>query len=337
VPLYDNTSSVCGIVYDDTPFYFQKNLQGDIIEIVDKNAEVVAKYSYDAWGECTILQDSSNCHIASLNPYRYRGYYYDAEIGLYYLQSRYYDPSVGRFISADKYMGANSDIAAYDLYSYCGNAPVKRRDKGGFSWIEAAWEGIKKVFRASLNLGNLFLVGLGVDTAGIGATLLNMFEEPTDVYHANFDCWQQVFGYNDIYDFMFDIGTSMDNEKFEFEKRGKKYVLWAWKGNYINLGAGAELGIYYGGPLQWFVDKSLAMDMTMKLRYRGRQIIDYSARTWWITGFHSKYLCTLESDLTVSFIVTFNNWAMFKAFKEGPRGKEWYYPCSKKYKAIYSF
>ena len=79
MPLYDNTSSVCGIVYDDTPFYFQKNLQGDIIEIVDKNAEVVAKYSYDAWGECTILQDSSNCHIASLNPYRYRGYYRSEE------------------------------------------------------------------------------------------------------------------------------------------------------------------------------------------------------------------------------------------------------------------
>ena len=133
MPLYDNTSSVCGIVYDDTPFYFQKNLQGDIIEIVDKNAEVVAKYSYDAWGECTILQDSSNCHIASLNPYRYRGYYYDAEIGLYYLQSRYYDPSVGRFISADDVVITclSDELNDINVYTYCKNNPIIFKDPYG--------------------------------------------------------------------------------------------------------------------------------------------------------------------------------------------------------------
>ena len=57
---------------------------------LDKDAETVAKYTYDAWGVCTISQDVSDCGIANVNPFRYRGYYYDSEIGLYYLQSRYY-------------------------------------------------------------------------------------------------------------------------------------------------------------------------------------------------------------------------------------------------------
>lgn len=82
-PLYDNEESVCGIVYNDVPYYFQKNLQGDVIAIVDKNAEIVAKYSYDAWGKVTVLDaqgvdiSDNKIHIANINPFRYRGYYFD--------------------------------------------------------------------------------------------------------------------------------------------------------------------------------------------------------------------------------------------------------------------
>ena len=73
VPLYDNEDSVCGVIYNGEPFYFFKNLQGDILAIADKNAQVVAKYSYDAWGVCTVEQDTSTAGIASVNPFRYRG------------------------------------------------------------------------------------------------------------------------------------------------------------------------------------------------------------------------------------------------------------------------
>ena len=97
VPIYDNEESVCGILYNDVPYYFVKNLQGDVIAIVDKDAKTIARYSYDAWGVPEIKLDSSKCEIANVNPFRYRGYYYDAEIGLYYLQSRYYSADVGRF------------------------------------------------------------------------------------------------------------------------------------------------------------------------------------------------------------------------------------------------
>ena len=133
IPLYDNGESVCGIVYNDTPYYFIKNLQGDIIAIVNKDANAVARYTYDAWGVCTIIQDTSGCNIATVNPFRYRGYYYDEEIGLYYLQSRYYDACIGRFINCDDPMLIGLSIASvsYNLAHYCENNPINRTDITG--------------------------------------------------------------------------------------------------------------------------------------------------------------------------------------------------------------
>ncbi len=133
IPLYDNEDSVCGIIYNNNPYYFIKNLQGDVIAIVDKDATTVAKYSYDAWGVCSIIQDISGCNISNINPYRYRGYYYDAEIQMYYLQSRYYDPSVGRFVNADDLvMGCLSDgKVSHNVFSYCKNDPIMFVDSEG--------------------------------------------------------------------------------------------------------------------------------------------------------------------------------------------------------------
>ena len=88
IPLYSNETDICGIIYNSEPFYFIKNLQGDILSVTDKNGTAVAGYSYDAWGVCTIVSDLSNCNIAEVNPFRYRGYYYDSETKLYYLQAR---------------------------------------------------------------------------------------------------------------------------------------------------------------------------------------------------------------------------------------------------------
>ena len=133
IPLYDNEDSVCGILYNGIPYYFIKNLQGDVIAIVDKDAETVARYSYDAWGVPTIKQDTSGCQIATINPFRYRAYYYDEEIGMYYLQSRYYDACVGRFLISDEQIGF--DPLNLNLFAYCKNDPVKSVDIYGYSRI----------------------------------------------------------------------------------------------------------------------------------------------------------------------------------------------------------
>ena len=131
VTLYDNEDSVCGILYNTVPYYFIKNMQGDIIAIVDKDAQTVARYSYDAWGVCTVTQDSVG--IANVTPFRYRGYYYDEEIGLYYLRSRYFDPRIDRFISSDEAtcIGTTKMIVDCNIYAYCYNTPVNAVDYSG--------------------------------------------------------------------------------------------------------------------------------------------------------------------------------------------------------------
>ena len=136
MPIYDNEESVSGIIYNGTSYYFQKNLQGDVIELVDEEAEVVARYTYDAWGKVTGVRDKNGnaitdaTHVAHINPFRYRGYYFDAEIGLYYLQSRYYDPVVGRFVNADEATLAGTTL---NIFVYCNNAPVVMTDSQGFA------------------------------------------------------------------------------------------------------------------------------------------------------------------------------------------------------------
>ncbi|MBE6590110.1 MAG: RHS repeat-associated core domain-containing protein, partial [Ruminococcaceae bacterium] len=116
---------------------FQKNLQGDVIAITNSYGNVVARYTYDAWGVCTVVSDETGI-IARVNPFRYRGYYYDSEIGLYYLQSRYYDPQVGRFVNGDECdnIGVSRTVCSHCLFAYYENNPINNTDKFGFfSWI----------------------------------------------------------------------------------------------------------------------------------------------------------------------------------------------------------
>ena len=83
--LYDETGSVIGFRYNGGIYIFTKNLQGDIISVVNAfSGETAASYVYDSWGRVI----SSSGTLADINPIRYRGYYYDTETGLYYLQSR---------------------------------------------------------------------------------------------------------------------------------------------------------------------------------------------------------------------------------------------------------
>ena len=132
--LYDNEDSVCGIIYNGVPYYFHKNLQGDIIAIADQDGKVVARYTYDAWGKCQISVKSTNAAIAEINPYRYRGYYFDTETGLYYLQSRYYDSIFGRFVNKDDAMivCVGEKVLDFNLFCYCENDSVVGYDPFGF-------------------------------------------------------------------------------------------------------------------------------------------------------------------------------------------------------------
>jgi|GEM_PF-3033469 len=86
-----------------------------------------AHYYYDAWGK--IL--ASTGALAELNPLRYRSYVYDQETGFYYLQSRYYDPAIGRFLNADVYISTGQGMIGNNMFTYCNNNPVEKKDSEG--------------------------------------------------------------------------------------------------------------------------------------------------------------------------------------------------------------
>ena len=133
IPLYDNEDNVCGIRYDQFTYFFVKNLQGDVIAITDLAGRVRVRYTYDAWGKCVTVYDDTTEKTGSINPFRYRGYYYDRETGLYYLQSRYYDPNVGRFVNGDDVNTITLIKSSFfsNIFSYCSNNVINDTDSNG--------------------------------------------------------------------------------------------------------------------------------------------------------------------------------------------------------------
>ena len=125
---------------------FDKNTLGDVIAIRDSSGNIVATYEYDAWGNVTVTDEYGNANtsssfIGNINPFRFRGYYYDTETGFYYLQTRYYDPSICRFINADNYelvATLSSVPGELNMYSYCNNNPIMYTDETGEFLISTA-------------------------------------------------------------------------------------------------------------------------------------------------------------------------------------------------------
>ncbi len=150
--IYD-TQGIAGVVDNSgstvKTYFYRKDAQGNIVALLDENGSVVVKYVYNAWGEHKVLnpdgtENTSASFIGNLNPFRYRGYYYDTALKLYYLVTRYYDPVVGRFISQDAFDYADPDtINGLNLYAYCANNPVMNVDPMGTSWLSDLWNGFK--------------------------------------------------------------------------------------------------------------------------------------------------------------------------------------------------
>ena len=114
-----------------TDYFYLYNGLGDITGLVDSSNQVVVRYQYNSWGKVTSTQDTSGVSLATLNPFCYRKYVYDPETGLYCLGSRYYDPEVGRFVNADDtdvIFAKPQELYHKNLYVYCDNNPVVRRD-----------------------------------------------------------------------------------------------------------------------------------------------------------------------------------------------------------------
>ena len=124
-------------------FWYEKNIQGDIVAVYNQAGTKLISYTYDAWGNfiTTYHNGTSSSSIAAQNPFRYRGYYYDADLGLYYVSSRYYDSIIGRWINADSVVaGVGGSIQGYNMFAYCFNNPVNMFDSTGRwpQWMKKA-------------------------------------------------------------------------------------------------------------------------------------------------------------------------------------------------------
>ena len=117
--------------FNGTEYFYLKNAQGDVTGLVDSTGTKVVAYTYGPWGEACGMSGTLASTLGAINPLRYRGYVYDTETGLYYLNSRYYNPTWGRFINADEYLSAGENLLSTNVFAYCYCDPINLKDPNG--------------------------------------------------------------------------------------------------------------------------------------------------------------------------------------------------------------
>ena len=183
---YDANGVPMSLTYTDpdgesTTYYYATNIQGDVTAILDTTGTPVVEYTYDAWGNILTTTGSLADTLGKLNSLRYRGYVYDTETELYYLQSRYYNPEMGRFINADNYASTGQGLLGNNMFAYCANTPVSFMDSSG------------TVMRMNNALiGDICFVGMGLLSISFLPTLAEAEDGISDLISR---------GAQDVYDF----------------------------------------------------------------------------------------------------------------------------------------
>lgn len=139
--IYSNDELV-GFKYNESVYYYRKNIFDDIIGILNSNYEEIVTYEYDSWGAVSNIIDTSGLNLSIINPFRYRSYYYDEETMWYYINSRYYNPEWGRFINGDMYISTGQGSNGCNMFVYCGNNYINRFENGN-SWLSSIGKSIK--------------------------------------------------------------------------------------------------------------------------------------------------------------------------------------------------
>lgn len=171
-----------GIYYADEVwdvYWFERDLLGNVVAVYDESGNKLVSYYYDAWGNCEVEYDDYSDDMvyfaAYSNPFRYRGYYYDYDLGMYYLNSRYYDARNCRFISPDVpdvLFASPYSITDKNLYAYCDNDPVNRVDYSGEFWhiviggvVGAVISGVSSGLSQLVTTGSVNWLEVGISTA----------------------------------------------------------------------------------------------------------------------------------------------------------------------------
>ena len=161
---YDTNNMLCSFSLNGVMYFYERDAFGNINHLIDKNGNVVVSYSCKAYGQDMSYVDNTSFGLGDINPFRYKGYYYDVETQLFYCNSRYYSPELFRWISPDSidYLDPES-INGLNLYCYCMNNPIMYADPSGHmpEWLQ--W-----------TLGGLIVVGaiaLSICTAGLATPI----------------------------------------------------------------------------------------------------------------------------------------------------------------------
>ena len=306
--VYDDSSQPFAVIYKHGSaaelYYYLVNAQGDVAAILDSSGTMVAFYDYDAWGNCTVYNSSAKVltdptSIANINPLRYRGYYYDAETGFYYLQSRYYDPAICRFINADTYLSTGQGMLGHNMFTYCGNNPVNYCDSSGrffftllgavigaaVGYIDAYIAGedpIKgaiaggvsgAIAGAGVDIGVIITVSTGGTAIGVGAAV--------------------AIGLGAIGGF---VGTGISND-WKFKKDGESLALQYMESALIG---GMANAISFGlGPINGEIAKGTVSQIVRSIGYEGMKDFTYNLVTGgiisWFSTFTNRIISTMLS------------------------------------------
>lgn len=169
--LYDENGELYGFIKDSQDKYFYvRDCLKNILGIVDISGNLVVKYSNDAYGKCTLVSDTSNAQIGRINPFRFKGYYFDSETGFYYCNSRYYVPEWGRWLTSDliEYLDPTS-VNGMNLYAYCNNDPITYLDNAGNFAVKYSSDSVK--LRSLMSIINI----PGFDEVSYTNTALDAF------------------------------------------------------------------------------------------------------------------------------------------------------------------
>jgi RHS repeat-associated protein len=129
---YDAQGRPAIVEFNGVKYGYVYNLQGDVVAIIDGSGNQVVEYTYDSWGRPLTKTGTKADTLGYLNPFRYRGYFFDEETELYYLRSRYYNPVWGRFIYADTVIGKKGSVLSHNVFAYCKNNPPTFSDVNGY-------------------------------------------------------------------------------------------------------------------------------------------------------------------------------------------------------------